>query len=82
MSLLQQQLEQTSLQLVSAVADASSSASALAAERVRAETLQRQLAAAAAERKELAARLAAAQIEAAGSVQVGKGLGEHTLLPS
>lgn len=75
MSFVQQQLEQTSLQLVSAVADASSSASALAAERARAETLQRQLAAAAAERKELAARLAAAQIEAAGSVQVGTGLG-------
>ena len=67
---LQSHLEEAASQWASAAAEASTASSALLAERARAEALQRQLGAVAAERKELAARLAAAQIEAAGNVQV------------
>ena len=68
---LQSQLQLVSSQLSSAAADATTAGAALAAERARADALQRQLGAAVAEKKELGARLAAAQIEGAGTVQVG-----------
>ncbi len=67
---LHAQLEHASSKLASSAADAATRGVSLAAERARADALQRQLGGAVAERRELAARLAAAQIEAAGSVEV------------
>ena len=67
---LQAAAEKSTSGWAAAEAEVAVAAAALAAERSRADALQRQLGAVAAERKELAARLAAAQIEAAGSAQV------------
>ena len=67
---LQSRLEEIASRWASSAAEASGAISALGAERARAEALQRQLGSVAAEKKELAARLAASQIEAAGNVQV------------
>ena len=67
---LQSAAEKATSGWAAAEAEAAVASSTLAAERSRADALQRQLGAVSAERKELAARLAAAQIEAAGNVQV------------
>ena len=67
---LQSATDKASSGWAAAEAEAAAANASLAAERSRADALQRQLAAVSAERKELGARLAAAQIEAAGHVQV------------
>ena len=67
---LQAATEKAASSWAAAEAEAAAANLALAAERSRADALQRQLGSVSAERKELGARLAAAQIEAAGHVQV------------
>ncbi|KAG1664653.1 hypothetical protein FOA52_011790, partial [Chlamydomonas sp. UWO 241] len=69
LSSLQAQLQDCTQQLAVVAAEAAQSSGALAAERARAGALERQLHVTSSERSELCARLAAGQMEAAGSVQ-------------
>ncbi|GAX83158.1 hypothetical protein CEUSTIGMA_g10584.t1 [Chlamydomonas eustigma] len=66
---LHSQLDRFNSELATATAQAAASGASLISEKSHADALKRQLSALVSEKRELAARLAAAQIEAAGNVQ-------------